>query len=80
MKQGYLIGILLLIFFTSCNHDRLKNADVSDVKIGPIKILRLDQDVFLTKPDSFETAAKKIATHTIKFFLKTIDEKVAINH
>jgi hypothetical protein len=60
MKQGYLISILLLIFFTSCNHDRLKNADVSGVQIAPVKILRLDQDLFLTKPDSFETAAKKM--------------------
>ncbi len=78
MKQGYLIGILLLIFFTSCNHDRLKNADVSDVKIGPIKILRLDQDVFLTKPDSFETAAKKMQLKYHTFYTDFIFN--VINH
>lgn len=63
MKQGVLFSTLLvgvLTFFCSCNQNRLKDVDVSSVQITPVKILRLDQDIFSTKPDSFKTAAKQM--------------------
>ena len=63
MKQGVLLSTLLLVFLTffySCIPNRLKDADVSNVQIAPVKILRLDQDVFSTKPDSFANATKKM--------------------
>ena len=78
MKQGYLIGILLLGSLSSCTHDRLKNADVSGVQINPVQILRLDQDVFLTKPDSFEKANIKMQSKYHGFYTDFIFN--VINH
>ena len=72
MKQDALLSRLLLIFsvifFASCNHNRLKDVDVSNVQIAPVKILRLDQNIFLTKPDSFETVSKQMKTKYGNFY------------
>jgi hypothetical protein len=45
------IGIFLL---TSCNHNPLK-IDVSNINISPVKIQRLERDMFSMKPDSINT-------------------------
>jgi hypothetical protein len=82
MKQGTLLSTLLLlflvVFFTSCNQNRLKDVDVSAVQFAPIKILRLDQDVFSIKPDSFETASKQMKIKYGSFYNSFIFN--VINH
>jgi hypothetical protein len=82
MKQGSILCTLLLTLsvfvFTSCNHDRLKDVDVSAVQMTPVKILRLDQDVFFTNPDLFETATKKMQVKYGSFYTSFIFN--VINH
>lgn len=78
MKQGISFITLWLLFFTSCTHNKLKDVDVSKIKIAPIKILRLDQDVFLTKPDSFEKANTKMQAKYHSFYTDFIFN--VINH
>lgn len=63
MKQGALLSTLLLFFLTffyACNPNRLKDVDVSNVQFTPVKILRLDKDIFFTKPDLFKTTTKQM--------------------
>ena len=45
-----------MLFLCACHPDRLKDVDVSKVVIKPVNIMRLDRDVFLCAPDSFEKA------------------------
>ena len=82
MKQDTLLSTLLLffslVFFTSCNHNKLKDVDVSAVQMAPVKILRLDQDVFFTKPDSFETATKQMKIKYGDFYTSFIFN--VVNH
>ena len=82
MKQGSLFNtislIFLIIFFTSCSNNRLKDIDVSSVQIHPVKFLRLDQDVFLTSPDSFEQASIKMKVKYNSFYDSFIFD--VINH
>lgn len=72
MKQGTLLRALLLFssitFFVSCNQNRLKDVDVSSVKIEPVKVLRLDNDIFSTKPSDFETTVKQMQTKYGSFY------------
>ncbi|HTA60996.1 MAG TPA: hypothetical protein VK835_01010 [Bacteroidia bacterium] len=82
MKQGTRLGALLLVFwvvvFSSCSHNRLKDVDVSNIQIAPVKILRLDQDIFFIKPDSFETSANKMKVKYGNFYNSFIFN--VINH
>lgn len=72
MKQGHLLSaILVLTFFVtfvSCTNDKLKNVDVSGVKMAPVKLLRLDNDLFSVKPDLFETASSQMQTKYGAFY------------
>ena len=72
MKQGTQFTTLflpfLLIGFTSCNHNKLKDVDISKVEMPAVKLLRLDKDVFLTKPNEFEAATKKMAAKYGSFY------------
>ncbi len=58
--NGYLFSLLVLALFTGCGFDRLKEVDLSEVKAEPVKLLRLEQDIFNTEPDSFAVTAKKM--------------------
>jgi hypothetical protein len=82
MKQGPLFNTLLFVFliiaFISCNQNRLKDVDVSIVQITPVKFLRLDEDVFLTPPDSFEQASQKMKLKYNSFYNSFIFD--VINH
>lgn len=52
--------LLLAAIFTNCSSNRLKDADISGISMQPVQILRLDEDVFSTNPDSFKTVSKKM--------------------
>jgi hypothetical protein len=64
MKKTFLFKALTIAFlvagFTSCTHNKLKDADVSKVQMQDVKLLRLDKDVFSAKPDAFEAALPKM--------------------
>src|ERR1700740_1486697 len=64
MKQASLLStlflFLLVTFFTSCSHNKLKDVDVSAVQLAPVKILRLDKDIFSTQPNAFESASAQM--------------------
>lgn len=53
---------------TACHSDKLKDADTSNVQIQPIKLLRLDNDIFSAKADSFETFSPKMKTKYGSFY------------
>lgn len=54
----YISLTVLAVVFTACSHNRLKDADISKVSFSPVTILRLDQDIHATKPDSFRAVTK----------------------
>lgn len=51
---AFLTALLLL---SACNTNRLKDVDVTNVQMQPVKIMRLENDIFATAPDSFAAAA-----------------------
>lgn len=55
-----LTPVLAVFILVSCSSDRLKDVDLSRVDMQPVKILRLDQDVFKTAPDSFRAGSKRM--------------------
>src|ERR1700752_846700 len=64
----YIPLTLFVIIFASCSSNRLKDADVSGVNMQPVKILRLDEDIFATKPDSFRAVSKKMISKYGNFY------------
>ncbi|HKC68027.1 MAG TPA: hypothetical protein VKG26_07335 [Bacteroidia bacterium] len=81
MKQASIVSALLLfllLVFTSCNHNKLKDIDVSAIQIAPVKILRLDKDVFSTAPNAFENASAQMKAKYGNFYTTFIFN--VINH
>ena len=82
MKQlnfFYTFSIVLLIsILSSCSHNKLKDVDISHVKINPVKLLRMDEGIFFTKPDAFKQEAKKMKTKYGNFYNSFIFE--VLNH
>jgi hypothetical protein len=74
----YIPLTILAALLVSCSSDRLKDADVSGVSLQPVRILRLDQDVFATKPDSFPAVSKRMADKYGNFYTSFIFN--IINH
>ena len=71
MKKFFNICLQTLVvtgLFTACNPERLKDVDVSEVKTEPAKILRLENDVFATPPDSFRVVSKKMQAKYHNFY------------
>ncbi|HXB41207.1 MAG TPA: hypothetical protein VNZ49_11745 [Bacteroidia bacterium] len=63
-----LLSLAIIGLFTMCSSDRLKDADISNVKSEPVKLLRLENDVFVTNPDSFQANAAKMRTKYHSFY------------
>ncbi len=59
---------LFIALFTGCSSNRLKDVDVSGVAIQPVKILRLEEDIFSTQPDSSQSASKKMIAKYGNFY------------
>jgi hypothetical protein len=82
MKQlnfFYPLSVVLLIStLSSCSHNKLKDVDISGVKITLVKLLRMDEDVFLTKPDAFKQEAQKMKVKYGNFYNSFIFD--VINH
>ncbi len=53
-----------IALFTGCSSNRLKDIDVSEVDLTQVSILRLDEDIYTTRPDSFRAVSKRM---TIKY-------------
>ncbi|MEO8760674.1 MAG: hypothetical protein ABI388_05680 [Bacteroidia bacterium] len=72
MKKTSLFKALTITFlvlaFTSCNTNKLKNVDVSKVQMPDVKLLRLDKDVFTIDPNAFETATQKMSLKYGSFY------------
>lgn len=70
MKKFFNSILLALFSFlvVSCGSDRLKDADISKVDIQPVKLLRLEQDVFSTPPDSFMAFSPKMRAKYHSFY------------
>ena len=56
------------LFLGSCSSDRLKEVDTDAIELAPIKVLRLDRDVFATPPDSFATGSKRMLSKYKNFY------------
>jgi len=63
---------MLIALFMGCSSNRLKDVDVSNVKLEPVKILRLDEDIYATPPDSFRAVSKKMADKYHNFYMDFI--------
>jgi hypothetical protein len=63
---------LLLASLSGCNSNRLKDVDLSKVEMSPVKLLRLDEDVFATKPDSFQSVSKRMTEKYGSFYTSFI--------
>ncbi len=63
-----LFSLVIALFVTGCGSDRLKDADISGVMIDPVKIKRLENDIYATPPDSFASASKKLQEKYGNFF------------
>jgi len=70
--------VFLILGFASCNHNKLKNVDVSNVEMPAVKLLRLDKDVCLIKPNEFEASTKKMNVKYGSFYSDFIFN--VINH
>jgi len=71
MKKFFNACLLTPLFIgllAGCGSDRLKDVDISGLKSEPVKILRLEQDIFATQPDSFEASAKKMRDKYHSFY------------
>ncbi|MHB8258677.1 MAG: gliding motility lipoprotein GldB [Bacteroidia bacterium] len=82
MKQFNFFDFLLIVFlmtvFTSCHNNKLKDVDISNIQITPVKFLRMDKDVFLTKLDSFKQESQKMKLKYGTFYNSFIFD--VINH
>jgi len=71
MKKFFNSGLFiafLALFTGGCSSDRLKDVEVNAVELAPIKVLRLDRDVFATPPDSFPVNAKSMQDKYKNFY------------
>lgn len=71
MNKFLKYGISFFIFstlFIRCNSNKLKDVDVSSVNLQPVKILRLDEDIYATPPDSFKAVTKKMLAKYHNFY------------
>jgi hypothetical protein len=64
----YILLTLLAALFAGCSSNRLKDADISGVALPPVQILRLDEDIFSTKPDSFPVVTQRMTTKYGNFY------------
>lgn len=54
-KRIYLFPVILIFLLNSCGPDR-KKVDISDITLKPIKINRLDQDLFALDPNNIDSS------------------------
>jgi hypothetical protein len=54
-KRNYILSGILIVLLNSCGSERLK-VDISNTSVKPVKINRLDQDLFALNPDNIDSA------------------------
>jgi hypothetical protein len=71
MKKFFSAGLLIsaiTLILASCGSGRLKDVDLGGVKVEPVKIKRLDKDMFATAPDSFRAAHSRMTAKYGTFY------------
>jgi len=63
-----LVSLAIIGVLAGCDADRLKEVDLSGVKMEPVTILRLEKDIYATPPDSFAAASKKFREKYHSFY------------
>lgn len=73
-----LAALVSAAILTSCGSNRLRDVDLGAVKMEPVKIKRLDKDIFGTPPDSFRAVQPAMKAKYGNFYITFILN--VINH
>ena len=57
MKGFFVIYLVIISFLVGCNSNSLE-VDISNINIDPIKVLRLDKDLFSITSENFELKSR----------------------
>ncbi len=64
LSRNLFILLILCCALTACHHNPL-DIDVSNVKVPPVKIERMERDIFAMPPDSINSYTKKNGEKTL---------------
>lgn len=59
---------LAALLFTGCEHNRLKDADVSNISVPAVKFMRLDRDVFSLNAQNFASKTSEFKSRYGTFY------------
>src|SRR5438309_11831600 len=71
IKKFFKVCVPVALFaaiLSGCTSNHLKDVDISNVKINPAHILRLDEDIFSIPPDSFSAVTEKMTNKYHSFY------------
>ncbi len=72
----YVLPLYALLF--ACNHDKLK-VDVSSVETTPLKVCRLETDLFEIKPSNFDEKTKRLKSEYGMFYEHYLMNPLRVN-
>ncbi|MBA3664863.1 MAG: hypothetical protein H0W61_11745 [Bacteroidetes bacterium] len=59
MMQRVIISLIAILLLTRCHPDKL-DVDLSKVNVPPLKVLRLEEDLFTIEAENFDSASERL--------------------
>lgn len=78
MKYFFIIYLVIISLLFSCNHNHL-DIDISDINLEPLKVMRLDEDLFSINYENFDLKSKYLDEKYGQFYNRFLINSIHLN-